>query len=82
VDFGEGVATTCFQTAPAEGAKELEDRHEASPTVAAAVKRGSLKAACCLYSFSARYDWITSAITSGNDSSHGTVAKISLPAIA
>jgi hypothetical protein len=75
-------ATSCFQLALAEGAKELEDRHEASPAVAAAVKKGSFAEVCCLYSFSARDDWITSAITSANDSSHGTAAKISFPAIA
>jgi hypothetical protein len=71
-----------FQLALAESATELEDRHEASPAVAAAVKKGSLAGACCLNSSSARDDWMTSAITSANDSSHGTVARISLPAIA
>src|SRR5580692_6407480 len=63
-------AKNCRQPALAEGAKELEDRHEASPAVAAAVKKGSLAEPCCMYSFSAREDWMTSLITSANDSSH------------
>ena len=71
-----------YQLALGKGAKELEGRQEASPAVAAAVKRGSIAGTCGLDSSSARYDSMISAITFANDSSHGTVARISFPAIA
>src|SRR5437879_13511307 len=64
------------------GGNTRTKRHEANPAVEAAVKKGSLKASCSLASMSNWYDWMTFATASGNDSSHGTVSKVSWPAIA
>jgi hypothetical protein len=82
MEFGETPNANYFQPAPSEGAHEPELRHVANPAVAAAVKSGSLALPCRWSSFSTWYDWMTFAIASGNASSHGTVAKISLPATA
>src|SRR5260370_34276282 len=71
-----------FQAGRAACGKAGLSRHEASPAVVAAPNRGSLKAPCSLASMPRRYDLLTFATTSGNDSSHGTVSRISLPATA
>src|SRR6267154_4254756 len=71
-----------FQAVIVAGGKARANRQEANPAVAAAVKSGSLNAVRSLASTSKRYDWMTLATTSGNNSSHGTVPRISLPATA
>src|SRR6266566_2054975 len=70
------------QAGMAVGGNVSLSRHEANPAVVAAVDKGSLKAAYSLASTPKRYDWMTPATTSGNDSSHGTVSRISWPATA
>src|SRR6266481_6977593 len=71
-----------FQAVIAAGGNARANRQEANPAVAAAVKSGSLNAAWSLASTSKRYDWMTLATTSANDSSQGTVPRISWPATA
>src|SRR6266850_1923755 len=71
-----------FQAVIAAGGNARANRQEANPAVAAAVNSGSLNVACSLASTSKRYDWMTLATTSGNDSSHGTVSRICWPATA